>query len=118
MSPAILKTPAAQLRTLTQLHLKPIGRAAGAVGRVLSLRHDPFEPGLQAWRKMVSPSSCSRCSFSQGRRAGARQAMAGKGSINADTRMPVVLGHWPTLRNLHHACPQMGFVSVVKVISY
>ena len=33
-------------RRVRVLHVEPIGRAAGTVGRVLALRHDTFEPKL------------------------------------------------------------------------
>src|SRR5262245_25652426 len=47
-------------RHLRVLHLEPIGRAAGAVGRVLSLRHDPFKPSLQARRSAGGAVNSSR----------------------------------------------------------
>jgi hypothetical protein len=48
-SPPILLRLALHCRRLRVLHLKPIGRTAGAVGRPLTLGHDAFEPELAGY---------------------------------------------------------------------
>ena len=59
-------------RRLRVLHLKPIRRAAGAIGLVLPLRHDAFQAKLASVAKTISPSSHSICSLKRmpGPRAG------------------------------------------------
>ena len=42
--PSILLRLAPDRGTGWILHLEPVGRAAGAIGRILPLRHDTFEP--------------------------------------------------------------------------
>ena len=44
-SPIFLRLPLYR-RRLRVLHFEPVGRAAGTVGRVLTLRHDTFKPHL------------------------------------------------------------------------
>ena len=62
--PPILFALALHRRRLRVLHLEPVGRAAGAVGRILPLRHYTFEPHLAGMgedgRAMVSPLGGAR----------------------------------------------------------
>jgi hypothetical protein len=49
--------PRASWPCLWVLHLEPIGRAAGAIGRALALRDDAFEAHPAGCRKITSPGS-------------------------------------------------------------
>jgi hypothetical protein len=51
-------------RCIGVLHLEPVRRAAGAVGRIFPLRHDTFSPSLHECRNTVSPSP-SMCSLNR-----------------------------------------------------